>query len=148
MQKNGSRADVSNYRPVSLTSIVCKLMESVIRDNIMNYFKVNMLFNDKQFGFIKGRSTTLQLLQILDTWIEWLEQGGQVDVVYTYLEKTFDKIPHKRLISKLHSYGLHKEIIEWLEAFLTRLTESREYAFNRLCQTGQPLSVEYHKDQS
>jgi len=85
----------------------------------MNYFKVNMLFSNKQFGFIKGRSTTLQLLQILDTWTEWLEQGGQVDVVYTDLEKAFDKIPHKRLISKLHSYGLHKEIIEWLKAFLT-----------------------------
>jgi len=51
-----------------------------------------------------------------------LEQGGQVDVVYTDLEKAFDKIQHKRLIGlrKLHSYGLHKEIIEWLdEAFLT-----------------------------
>jgi len=80
----------------------------------MNYFKVNMLSSNKQFGFIKGRSTTLQLLQILDTWTEWLEQRGQVDIVYTDLEKAFDKISHKRLISKLHSYGLHKEIIEWL----------------------------------
>ena len=45
----------------------------------MNYFKENMLFSNKQFGFIKGRYT--QLVQILDTWTEWLEQGGQVDVV-------------------------------------------------------------------
>jgi len=112
----------------------------------MNYFKVNMLFSNKQFGFIKGRSTTLQLLQFLNTWTEWLEQGGQVDVVYTDLEKAFDKIPHKRLISNLHSYGLHKEIIEWLEAFLTN--RKQRLRIQQLFQTEQPLSVEYHKVQS
>ena len=48
----------------------------------------NKFFSSKQFGFIKGRSTTLQLglLQILDIWTECLEQGGQIDVVYTDLE--------------------------------------------------------------
>jgi len=67
-----------------------------------------MLFSNKLLGFIKCRSTTLQLLQILDTCTEWLEQGGQVAVVHTDLEQAFDKILHKRLISKckLHSYGL------------------------------------------
>ena len=60
-------------------------MEAIIRDKILSHFKVNMLFTDKQFGFIKGRSTTLQLpvLQILDKWTERLEHGGQVDVIYT-----------------------------------------------------------------
>jgi len=66
--KKGSRSDPGYYRPVSLTSIVCKLMESIIRDSIMAHFKTNKLFTNKQFGFIKGRSTTLQLLQILDKW--------------------------------------------------------------------------------
>ena len=72
-------------------------MEAIVRDKILSYFKVNMLFTDKQFGFIKCRSTTLQ---ILDKWTECLEDGGQVDVIYTDLEKAFDKIPHRRLISK------------------------------------------------
>jgi len=47
-----------------------------------------------QFGFIKGRSTSLQLLQILGKWTERLENGGQINVIYTNLEKAFDKI-HK-----------------------------------------------------
>ena len=87
-------------------------MESIIRDSIMVHFKINNLFSNKQFGFIKGRSTTLQLLQILDRWTELLENGGQIDVVYTDLEKAYDKIPYKRLISKLFSYGIKKY---WLD---------------------------------
>ena len=56
-------------------------MESIIRDKIMDYFMTNELFSNKQFGFIKGRSTTLQLLKILDSWTEYLESGGQIDVI-------------------------------------------------------------------
>ena len=48
-----------------------------------------------------------------------LENGGQIDVVYTDFEKAFDKVPHKPLISKLYSYGINTEIILWIEAFLT-----------------------------
>ena len=73
-------------------------MVSIIRDNVMTHFKLNHLFTNKHFQFIKGRSATLQLLQILDNWTELLETGGQIDVIYTDLEKAFDKIPHKRLI--------------------------------------------------
>jgi len=93
------------------TSVVCKLMESVIRDSVTTHFKLNHLFSNKQFGFIKGRSTSLQLSKILDKWTELLENGGQIYVIYTDFEKAFDKIPHKRLISKLFSYGLNKDII-------------------------------------
>jgi len=73
--KKGLRSDSGNYRPVSLTSIVCKLMESIIRDNVVTHFKLNHLFTNKQFGFIKRRSATLQLLQILDNWTDLLETG-------------------------------------------------------------------------
>jgi len=59
----------------------------------------------------------LQLLQILDKGTELLENGGQTDVIYTDLEKAFDKISHKMLISKLSSYGLNKEIFSWSRFF-------------------------------
>ena len=117
--KKGSRSDVNNYRPVSLTSVVCKVMEAIIRDHIMSHFVSNKLFSNRQFGFIKGRSVTLQLLQILDQWTESLEEGGQVDVIYTDLEKAFDKIPHKKLLSKLESYHVNKDVIDWISAFLS-----------------------------
>lgn len=71
----------------------------------------------KQYRFIENRSTALQLLQILDKWTEYLENGGQVDVMYSDFEKAFDKIPHKRLISKLISYGFNITLITWIQDF-------------------------------
>ena len=63
------------------------------------------------YGFIKNRSTSLQLLQIMDKWTDYLQYGGQVVVMYSDFEKAFDKVPHKRLISKLTSYGFNLSLI-------------------------------------
>jgi len=54
----------------------------------------------------------------MDKWTEYLESGGQVDVTYSDFEKAFDKIPHKRLISKLISYGFNSTLINWIQDFL------------------------------
>src|SRR6188508_943641 len=111
--KKGAKDSISNYRPISLTCIVCKILESIIRDRLMEYMKQNSLFSDYQFGFIKGRSIALQLLGIVDEWTRVLDEHGQVDVIYTDFEKAFDKVPHKRLLSKLYSYGINESIINW-----------------------------------
>jgi len=75
--KKGSRLDTSNYRPVSITRICCKIMESIIRDYITTHLINNRMFSNKQFGFIKGRSTILQLLKVMDIWTDSLESGRQ-----------------------------------------------------------------------
>ena len=81
--------------------------------------KENKLFSKKQFGFIGGRSTTLQLLKVLDDWINILDEGGSIDVVYFDFMKAFDKVPHGRLIMKLKSYGIDGEPLSWIQAFLS-----------------------------
>ena len=68
MHKIGAKSERGNYRPVSLTSICCKILESFIRDHTMSY-----LLHQKQSGFIKGRSSMLQLLHMLDKWTEYLD---------------------------------------------------------------------------
>jgi hypothetical protein len=84
----------------------------------MKYLLCNNIFSNKQFGFIPGRSTVLQLLKVLDMWTSQLERGGQIDVIYTDFEKAFDKVPHKRLLSKLASYGISSDLLKWIEGFL------------------------------
>ena len=116
--KKGKKECVENYRPISLTCICCKVMESIIRDYIASYFKSNNLFSNFQYGFIKGRSTVLQLLKVFDEWTSAIDLGDQLDVIYTDFEKAFDKVPHQRLLCKLYGYGVNHQVIDWIRGFL------------------------------
>ena len=119
--KKGSKKLASNYRPVSLTSIVCKLMEKLIRKRIVEHMDKNNLFSDKQFGFLGGRSITLQLLKLIDQSLQWtkiMDEGGMIHAVYMDFMKAFDKVPHKRLLEKLKAYGLSNNICKWVAHFL------------------------------
>jgi len=91
----------------------------------MIHFISNNLFSSKQFGFITGRSTVLQLLHVLDTWVKNLEEGGQINVIYTDFTKAFDKVPHCRLINKLRSYGINDQLISWIKNFLLPRSQSK-----------------------
>src|ERR1700743_3161941 len=108
---------ITGQYPV-LTCISCKIMESIVHNKLVEYFSLNNLFSNKQYGFIKGRSTVLQLLKISNDWTNLLENGGQIDVIYTDLEKAFNKVSHQRLLSKLHSYGINSVLISWIKYFL------------------------------
>ena len=120
--KKGDRNKPNKYRPVILTCILCKVMESLIRDKIMNHMKRNKLFSNKQFGFLDGRSTVLQLLVVLDKWTKIIDDGGTIDCIYCDFKKAFDKVPHRRLLKKVESYGIKGEILGWIAAFLSNRT--------------------------
>ena len=85
--QKGHKKSPNNYRPVSLTSIPCKCMEKIIRDEIVTHMKSNNLFSDKQFGFISGRSTVLQFLHVLDKWTESIDKGHSSDVFTWFFRK-------------------------------------------------------------
>ena len=121
--KKGKKTLPQNYRPVSLTCIVCKMLEGIIRDSIVKHMKKNNLFSSKQFGFIAGRSTILQLLHVMNIWTEIMDQGGCLDVVYCDFMKAFDKVPHKRLLYKTEKYGITGNILGWIDSFLSNRTQ-------------------------
>ena len=119
IHKKGNKKLACNYRPISLTSVVCKCMEKIIRNHI-SYMKVNGLFSQKQYGFISGRSTVLQLIKILDEWTSEMDKGNYTDVIYNMdFQKAFDTVPHTRLISKLKSFNIRNDLVNWIEAFIT-----------------------------
>ena len=104
--KKGNMSLASNYRPVNITSILCKCMERIIRNHIIEYMKENFLFSQKQYGFISGCSTVLQLIKVLNNWTLELDSGNYTDVIYMDFQKVFDTVPHKKLINKLYSYNI------------------------------------------
>jgi len=142
IHKKGNKDLVSNYRPISLTSICCKILESIIRDKLMSYFLSNNLFSEVQYGFIKGRSTSLQLIKLLDEIVNSFDNGDQVDIVYTDFEKAFDRIPHNLLLSKLKHYGICNKLLLWVEDFLCNRTYSvrinNKFSKNRSVLSGVP----------
>jgi hypothetical protein len=117
--KKGKKTDAGNYRPVSLTSVVCKVMESLMKSYLVRYFETNDLFTVHQHGFMSGRSCLTNLLETFESWTEALDKGNSVDAVYLDYQKAFDTVPHRRLLHKLQAYGISGSVLEWINSFLT-----------------------------
>ena len=116
--KKGDRHAPGNYRPVSLTSVVCKVMEGIIRDTLNSHLIDKNLISNAQYGFTKGRSCTTQLLSTFFDWMTNLDNGIPTDAIYLDLQKAFDTVPHKRLLLKLQGYGIRGNIWLWIKDFL------------------------------
>ena len=116
--KKGDKSKPENYRPISLTSILIKVLEKEIRKAIVAHMDRNNFFSKFQHGFRSGFSCVTQLLKAIDDWTKFLDNRKQVDVIYFDFKKAFDTVPHKRLVGKLHSYGIRGNILNWLENFL------------------------------
>ena len=112
--KKGSRNKSVNYRPVSLTSVICKVLETIIRDFLIKH----KLINPSQHGFLKARACLTNLLCFFEEITKWVDEGSPVDVIYLDFQKAFDKVPHQRLILKLKSHGMGNSIINWIEQWL------------------------------
>lgn len=121
--KKGSPTDPGNYRPVSLTSIPCKLLEHIIHHHVMDYLDRYQLMTNVQHGFRKNHSCETQLAITTNDLARSLDCKAQTDVVITDFSKAFDKVPHKRLAYKLQHYGISGKILSWINAFLSQRTQ-------------------------
>ena len=119
LHKKQSRKSPSNYRPVSLTCVVCKIMESIIRDKIMTHMTDNAMFSKAQHGFRPGRSCVTQLLEVIESWTRILDAGGVVDAIYFDFAKAFDTVPRERLLLKCYAHGIQGSTLTWIRSFLT-----------------------------
>ena len=117
--KKGSRNKSVNYRPVSLTPVICKLLETIIRHHMMEFLVKHKLINPSQHGFLKARSCLTNVLCFCEEITKWVDDGSPVDVIYLDFQKAFDKDPHQRLILKLKSHGMGNSLINWIEQWLT-----------------------------
>jgi hypothetical protein len=121
--KKGTKGDPGNYRPVSLTSVPCKLLESIIKDRVMNHLLQNGLIKDSQHGFMPGKSCATNLVEFLDFVTEAVDRGDSVDIFYLDFAKAFDKVPRQRLLTKLRAKGVDDVTVNWIEEWLTGRTQ-------------------------
>ena len=111
--KKGVRSLPGNYRPVSSTSVVCKVMESIIRDSIVTYFDDKKMIGDSQHGFRQHRSCLTNFSEFMEDMTSGIDRGRLVDIIFLDFQKAFDKGPHDRLLLKLNSFGI-RGIQEWI----------------------------------
>ncbi len=115
----GSRHDRANYRPISLTSVVCKIMEKIIRSAVFDHLVDNDIISKDQHGFRSQYSTQTQLLEFLDWVTKEVDLGHAVDVAYLDIAKAFDTVSHPKLLARLEQYGVWGDLLEWFAAFLS-----------------------------
>ncbi|XP_078083661.1 uncharacterized protein LOC144503028 [Mustelus asterias] len=102
----GSRQKAGNYRPVSLTSVVGKMLESIIKEEITEHLNKNGSIKQTQHGLMKGKSCLTNLLDFYEDVTSAVDRGEPVDVVFLDFQKAFDKVPHKRLLQKIGVHGV------------------------------------------
>jgi len=117
--KKGCRLQLSNYRPISLTCIVCKILEHIISTNMYQHLEDNHIICRQQHGFHKRRSCETQLISTIHDFATTLNNSGQTHAILLDLSKAFDTVPHKKLCHKLSSYGIRGQLLNWISAFLT-----------------------------
>lgn len=117
--KKPPAVSVKNYRPISLTSSVCKIFEIIIKKSILKHMLGKNLINPGQFGFLPGRSTLSQLISCVSDWVSSVNEKIQTEVVYIDYAKAFDVVCHSKLLLKLEKgYGITGSLLKWIRAFI------------------------------
>ena len=111
LHKKGAKNDRKNYRPVSLTLVVCKVCETIVRQQLVQFWITNDVFVSEQSGFLKGKSCLSQLLSSFHDWASARNKGLATDVIFLDLLKAFDSVPHKCLLAKIHAYGIQGPLL-------------------------------------
>jgi hypothetical protein len=124
IHKKGSKKIASNYRPIGLVCILCKVCERIVRSQLTCFLQARGIVSDKQHGFRTGRSTITSLLITQLEWKELLRSNAEVFVAYLDFSKAFDVVDHNILKGKLYQAGLRGNAIKWMSDYLYRRTMS------------------------
>ena len=116
--KKGDKSLAAHYIHISLTCILCKVLEHILASNIVKHLDTQGIMYDLQHGFIENRSCETQLVMMIDDLARNASAGKQTDVILLYFSKAFDKVNHSKLLWKLHQYGIRGKVLSWIQAFL------------------------------
>ena len=117
--KKDCPSSLKNYRPISLISVVGKVMERCVYKHIYNYLLTNRIVTSNQSGFTPGDSAINQLLYITNEFGKALDEGKEIRVIFCDISKAFDRVWHKGLLRKLKSVGIRGHLLGWIESYLS-----------------------------
>ena len=120
--KSGNKHNIKNYRPISKLSTIPKLFEKILCDAIYPILRPHII--QEQHGFLNKKSTESNLCEFVDRILRAMDDGCQVDTVYTDFSKAFDKISHQILIQKLCMIGVHGDLLRWIESYLRNRSQA------------------------
>ena len=117
---NRDRQEVLNYRPISLTPCVTRVLEKILNTQLLKYLQDNSLICQQQAGFLPLQSTTTQLCSLIHQWQMALDRGDNVEAVFLDLSKAYDRVSVPELISKMSQAGFSQNMLQWFSSFLER----------------------------
>ena len=123
IHKKGLRSNPKNYRPISLTSIFCRLLEAILHQHISKHLTVNKLLSHSQHGFLENRSTVTQQHTVMNIITDNTNNKVQTDMIMLDFSKAFDRVSHLKLLSVLNAYHIPGEIIAWIRNLLMGRTQ-------------------------
>lgn len=119
--KKGDKFNPENYRPISVSSSVRKLLERIIVKNLLPFLFENNIIPEHQHGFLPGRSVLTNMLYATNIWTKAIDNSVPVDVIYLDFSRAFDKVPINRLLLKLEHFGIRGTLLRWIKSYLSDL---------------------------
>ena len=117
----------NNYRPIALLPVLSKVVEQVISSQINNFFKINNLFYDSQYGFRPGHSKEYAAIEITDRIISAMDKNKIPLNIYLDLSKAFDTLDHAILLDKLFHYGIRRNPLKLISSYLENRQQFVEF---------------------
>jgi hypothetical protein len=122
--KGEDRSVVGNYRPVSLTSVVCKQMEHVIAGYLRQVWEMSGWLYESQHGFRPGNSCESQVVTLCQDMADSLDEEVKTGAIIIDFSKAFHLVPHDRLLTKIAATGLDLRVVVWVKESLRTYAES------------------------
>jgi len=123
LHKKDSRASITNYRPVSISSVFSKVFEYAMLTRLLGHLEKNNIIAKRQHGFRSNHSTSSAVYEFLKDVNTYIDKKQRPVAVFGDLSRAFDCVCHSMLLNKLHNYGIRGVIADWFCSYLSGRTQ-------------------------